>query len=176
MIGKQDPVLTTERLELWQPQVDDFAGIDAIYADPRTLEFLGNWAPSPADSFARLLRNAGGWSLYGYGIFCVRLKGEAQIIGTCGVFRSYRGFGEGLNDVPEAGWIVHPDRWGQGFAGEAMAAVMPWFDQTHGRQRVACMIEEGHAVSERLAAKLGFVEYARHQPDDGAALVLYERT
>lgn len=169
------PLLTTERLELWQPQQGDFAGIDAIYADPRTLEFLGTWTPSPADSFARLLRNAGGWALYSYGIFCVRKRGEAQIIGTCGVFRSYRGFAEGLNDVPEAGWIVHPDHWGQGYAGEAMAAVMLWFDAVHGKQRVACMIEEGHAVSERLAAKLGFVEYARHQEPDEKPLVLYER-
>ncbi len=169
------PLLTTERLELWQPQIGDFAGIDAIYADPRTLEFLGTWTPSPADSFSRLLRNAGGWALYSYGIFCVRKRGEAQIIGTCGVFRSYRGFAEGLNDVPEAGWIVHPDHWGQGYAGEAMAAVMLWFDAVHGKQRVACMIEEGHAVSERLAAKLGFVEYARHKEPDEKPLVLYER-
>jgi RimJ/RimL family protein N-acetyltransferase len=169
------PVITTARLELWRPLAGDFAGMDAIYRDPRTLEFLGNWTPSPADSFARLLRNAGGWALYGYGIFMVRKRGEPQIIGTCGVFRSYRGFAEGLNDVPEAGWIVHPEHWGQGYAGEAMTAVMPWFDHAHGQQRVACMIEEGHAVSERLAAKLGFIEYARHQQPDEKPLALYER-
>jgi RimJ/RimL family protein N-acetyltransferase len=169
------PLLTTERLELWQPQAGDFAGIDAIYMDPRTLEFLGTWTPSAADSFARLLRNAGGWALYGYGIFSVRKQGEPQIIGTCGVFRSYRGFAEGLNDVPEAGWIVHPDHWGHGYAGEAMAAIMPWFDRAHGQQRVACMIEQGHTVSERLAAKLGFIEYARHQQPEERPLVLYER-
>lgn len=169
------PLLTTDRLDLWQPQMGDFAGIDAIYYDPRTLEFLGNWTPDAADSFARLLRNAGGWALYGYGIFSVRLKGEAQIIGTCGVFRSYRGFAEGLNDVPEAGWIVHPDHWGQGYAGEAMRTALAWFDTAHGQQRIACMIEQGHTVSERLAAKLGFVEYARHQQPEEKPLVLYER-
>ena len=99
----------------------------------------------------------------------------AQIIGTCGVFRSYRGFAHGLDDVPEAGWIVHPDHWRQGYAGEAMRAVLPWFDETHGRQRIACMIETGNTASERLAAQLGFVEYARHEEAEDKELVLYER-
>ena len=115
------------------------------------------------------------WQLYGYGVFIVRRRGSAQIIGTCGVFRSWRGFAHGLDDVPEAGWIFHPDHWGQGYASEAMRAALPWFDAAHGRQRVACMIEEGHAVSERIALQLGFVEYARHQESGDKPLVLYER-
>ena len=81
----------------------------------------------------------------------------------------------GLDDVPEAGWIVHPDHWGQGYAGEAMRAGLAWFDEVHGPQRVACMIEAGHAVSQKLAAQLGFVEYARHQEPGDKELVLYER-
>ena len=169
------PVLTTKRLELWRPQPGDLDGLNAINTDPRTLPFLGNWGPSKADTFARLLRNAGGWALYGHGVFIVRRCGQAQIIGSCGVFRSFRGFAHGLDDVPEAGWIIHPDHWRQGFAGEAMRAVMPWFDEVHGPQRVVCMIEAEHAVSQKLAAQLGFAEYARHVDDMGKELVLYER-
>ena len=168
-------MLTTDRLELWQPQPSDHDGLNAINTDPRTLSFLGTWSPSPADTFARLCRNAGSWALWGYGVFVVRRRGSAQIIGTCGIFRSWRGFAHGLDDVPEAGWIVHPDHWRQGYAGEAMRAVLPWFDEVHGRQRVACMIEEGHVVSKKLAGQLGFAEYARHVDDEGMELVLYER-
>ena len=89
----------------------------------------------------------------------------------------YRGFGAelGLDDVPEAGWIIHPGHWGQGIAREAMAATLAWFDETHGSQRIACMIEAGHGASEALAAKLGFVEYARHEPEAGETVVLYQR-
>ena len=170
-----EPVLTTERLELWRPQVGDLDGLNAINTDPRTLPFLGNWGPSRADTFARLLCNAGGWALYGHGVFILRRRGAAQIIGTCGVFRSYRGFAHVVDDVPEAGWIIHPDHWRQGYAGEAMRAVMPWFDEVHGPQRVACMIEAEHAISQKLAAQLGFVEYARHVDAEGKELVLYER-
>jgi RimJ/RimL family protein N-acetyltransferase len=56
-----------------------------------------------------------------------------------------------------------------------MHAVMPWFDATHGRQRIACMIEQGHIASERLAARLGFTAYAAHQQPEEKPLVLYER-
>ena len=171
------PLLVTDRLELWQPQPADLADLFELTYAEETRRFLGSFVPSEADSFARLLRNAGSWSLFGYGTFIVRRKAEGRIVATCGVFRSYRGFGadHGLDNVPEAGWIVHKDCWGQGLAREAMEAALAWFDAAHGKQRIACMIEEGHTASERLAAKLGFAEYARHQQPDEAPLVLYQR-
>lgn len=171
------PVLTTARFELWQPQVADLADLFELTRNEETRRFLGNFTPTEMDSFARLTRNAGSWALWGYGTFMVRRKGEGRIVANCGVFRSHRGFGagQGLDNVPEAGWIVHCDAWGQGLASEVMTAALAWFDATHGRQRVACMIEEGHVASEAIAAKLGFVRYGAQQPDEGAALGLWER-
>jgi RimJ/RimL family protein N-acetyltransferase len=171
------PVLITERLELWQPEASDLADLFELTRDDETRKFLGSFVPSEADSFARLYRNAGSWALHGYGVFMVRLKGELRIVASCGIFRSHRGFGAqaGLDNVAEAGWIVHNDHWGQGVAREAMEAALAWFDATHGAQRVACMIEEGHAVSDKLARQLGFEPYGRHEAEDGAVMVLYER-
>ena len=170
-------VVTTERLELWRPQPGDLAGLHAMMDDAETARFAGNTLPSLADSFARQLRNAGSWALYGYGAFMVREPGHEKIIGNCGIFRSFRGFGVemGFDDAAEAGWIIHRDHWRRGYAREAMVAALAWFDQEHGPQRVVCMIEEGNTVSQALAAKLGFTERGRHQPEDGPALVLYER-
>ena len=177
MTDQQGPLLTTARLELWRPAAPDLADLFELTRDEETRRFLGTFVPTEMDSFARLLRNAGSWSLYGYGAFMVRLRGEARIIGNCGVFRSHRGFGadKGLDNVPEAGWTIHKDLWGGGLAREAMEAALGWFDSTHGKQRVACMIEEGHAASDALAKKLGFAPYGRHEPEGDAVLVLYER-
>ena len=171
------PVLTTERFELWQPQVNDLADLFELTRDDETRRFLGSFTPTELDSFTRLTRNAGSWALWGYGTFMVRRRGEGRILANCGVFRSHRGFGaeQGLDNVPEAGWIVHRDAWGQGLASEVMTAAMAWFDQIHGRQRVACMIEEGHGASEAIALKLGFVRYGQQQPPEGAPLGLWER-
>lgn len=169
-------ILTTERFELRPPAVGDLAGLIDLIADEETRRFLGPATPDAKSQADRLLRNAGSWALFGYGTFMVRRRGEAQIIGSCGIFRSWRGFGQGMDDVPEAGWIIHRDAWGQGVAGEVMRTVLDWFDKTHGPLRIACMIEEGNTGSERVAAKLGFVHYARHEPEDGtAALNLFER-
>lgn len=146
--------------------------------DTETSRYLGGTIQPESDAFARLLRNAGSWALYGYGAFVIRAKGDERIIGTCGVFRSHRGFGAdlGLDDVPEAGWIIHRDWWSQGAASEVMQAALAWFDKTHGHQRVACMIETGNEASVRVARRLGFVEYGRHRPEEGVELVLYERS
>ncbi len=171
------PVLVTERYELWQPQADDLADLFELTRDEETRRFLGGFVASEMDSFTRLTRNAGSWALWGYGTFMVRRRGEGRIVANCGVFRSHRGFGveQGFDNAPEAGWIVHRDAWGQGLASEVMTAALDWFDATHGRQRIACMIEEGHGASEAIAAKLGFVRYGQQAADDGSPLVLYER-
>lgn len=171
------PVLTTARLELWQPRPGDLADLFDLTFAEETRRFLGQFVPTETDSFARLLRNAGSWSLWGYGTFMVRLKGADRIVANCGVFRSHRGFGadQGLDNVPEAGWIIHRDHWGQGIAHEAMEAALAWFDAVHGPQRVACMIEQGHTASDQLAQRLGFVPYGRQENETGQPLILYER-
>lgn len=171
------PLLTTDRFELWQPQPDDLADLFDLTFAEETRRFLGSFVPSEMDAFARLARNAGSWALWGYGTFMVRRKGETQIVANCGVFRSHRGFGaeHGLDNVPEAGWIVHKDHWGQGVAREVMEAALAWFDQIHGRQRVACMIEDGHAASDKLARVLGFAPYGRQESAGAPPLILYQR-
>jgi RimJ/RimL family protein N-acetyltransferase len=90
------------------------------------------------------------------------------------VFHSWRGFGQGLDDMPEAGWIVRQDHCGKGIAREAMEAILAWFDAAHGQRRIAAMIDEANTASQRLAHRLGFLAYAK-QVFEGAPLVLYER-
>ncbi|WP_159979963.1 MULTISPECIES: GNAT family N-acetyltransferase [unclassified Novosphingobium] len=173
-------MLTTQRFELHRPVASDLPDLCRLIADEETRRFLGPADPAPQPQFERLLRNAGSWALYGYGSFMVRLPGKPDIIATCGVFHSLRGFGEavGMDDVPEAGWIVRPDWCGKGVAREAMEAALTWFNTEHGPRRVACMIEDGNTASQRLAARLGFAHYAAHEVADGpvpVVLGLYER-
>jgi RimJ/RimL family protein N-acetyltransferase len=170
-------LLVTERFELWRPAPTDLAGLFELTRNDESRRFLGGFVPSEADSFARLLRNAGSWALWGYGTFVVRPRGHHQIVANCGIFRSFRGFGAeyGMDDVSEAGWIVHPNWWARGVASEVMAAALDWFDQTQGRQRVAAMIEQGHDASEVIAARLGFERYGTYAPIDGTRLGLWQR-
>jgi RimJ/RimL family protein N-acetyltransferase len=171
-----EPLLLTARFELWRPAATDLADLCALLADEDTRRYLGPARAEPQAQFERLMRNAGSWALHGYGSFAVRENGGSRIICTGGVFHSWRGFGPelGMDDVAEAGWIVHRDWHRQGVAREVMEATLAWFDQTHGPRRVACMIEEGNVASERLAARLGFVRYASHRSTEGELVTLLQ--
>jgi RimJ/RimL family protein N-acetyltransferase len=168
------PLLTTDRLELWQPKMDDEPQMFAIVSNPETARYLGAMA-SRADHFTRFQRGAGSWFLHGYGSFMVRLKGRREVIGNCGVFHSYRGLGEDFDDMPEAGWIIAHDQAGKGIAGEAMRAALAWFDNEHGPRAVVCMIAPKNAPSIKLAGKLGFERTRLTTLPDGEPVQLFER-
>ncbi len=172
------PLLVTERFELWQPRAGDLPDLCRLLEGPGMTRFLGPARSDAKSQFDRLLRSAGSWALYGYGILAARPRGTDEIVATCGVFHSYRGFGKGLDDVPEAGWIVRHDWWGKGVAREIVGALLGWFDQTHGPVRIACMIDEDNIASARVAAGFGFTLYDREEPegeDESSVLNLYER-
>ena len=169
------PALVTNRLELWRPQVTDRVGLRALIEPGEVRRFLGGMEPDDHDVFMRLLRNAGSWALYGYGTFVIRERGKADIVGNCGVFHSWRGFGRGLDDIAEAGWIVGKGAWGKGYAQEAMQAAFTWFEREHGAAATLCMIEQGHRASEAVAAKLGYMACDRYEERDERPLIVYRR-
>ena len=169
------PVLVTERLELWRPQVSDREGLRALIEPGEVRRFLGGMESDDHDVLMRLLRNAGSWALYGYGTFVVRERGKADIVGNCGVFHSWRGFGRGLDDIAEAGWIVGKSAWGKGYAQEAMEAALAWYEREHGTGPTLCMIEQGHRASEAVAAKLGYVACDRVDEAGERPLIVYRR-
>jgi RimJ/RimL family protein N-acetyltransferase len=108
-------------------------------------------------------------------MFLIWEKAGGAFVGQAGVFHTLRGFGKGLDDVPEAGWMLAQRFWGKGYALEAMTAALEWFDRTQEQSRVACMIEPENTASIRLADRLGFSRYDDHTLPDGAIVGLYER-
>lgn len=169
-----EPFLTTERLELWLPTKDDMRPLFAIISQPETRRYLGP-EPTPADHFMRFTRNAGSWSLYGYGTFMVRRRGgDGTLLGNCGIFHSVRGLGVDFDDRPEAGWILREEAVGQGYAGEIMRAVLDWYDAAFGTE-IVCLIDPDNAPSLKLAAKLGFAPMRDGVMPDGGVVKLLKR-
>ena len=169
------PLLTTERFGLWPPRApSDVEGLVRLVADEETRRYLGPARADPQQQWERLMRNAGSWSLYGYGVFHVRPHGSDEIVGSMGVFHSWRGLDPRMDDQPEAGWIVRCDWQGKGVAGEVMPIVLRWFEAQHGRRRIVAMIERGNVASERVAASLGFATYGEMIDADRTVVDLYE--
>ena len=112
------PRLESERLVLSVAGRDDYIRLRDLVADPQVQRYLGPPPENPtADMFARALRAAGSWHLYGYGMFLIWEKAGGAFVGQAGVFHTLRGFGKGLDDVPEAGWMLAQRFWGKGYAG-----------------------------------------------------------
>ena len=170
------PFLTTARLELWRPRAADAPLIQAMLEPEPVRRYLGAMKPDIVDTTARLLRNAGSWALHGYGTFLIRQPGQAGVVGTCGIFHSYRGLGADFDDKPEAGWILAESHFGKGVAREAMDAVLAWFDRAHGPREVVCMISPDNAPSIALAGKLGFAPTRDAAMPDGEEVRLFSRS
>lgn len=166
--------IITERLILRRPQASDLDALYALTNDDEMQRFLGSASPSLSFSFTRLLQNAGSWSFYGYGSFIVIEKANNRMIGNCGVFHSYRGLGDDVDDKPEAGWIIARDHWGQGYAREAMDAALTWFDSEHGKQPIMAMIQTGNITSVALANALGFT-FTRMAMLEQSEMQLFQR-
>ena len=166
-------MIETERLRLRPQQIGDFEPLHALTASEEMHRFLGA-KPSLEDNYRRLLAAIGGWSVFGFDRFVVLERDGGALVGTCGIFRAMRGLGADFDVHPEAGWIIRSDRWGRGYASEAMRATIGWFEQTHGRCRTVCMISPDNVASARIADKLGYrpMRAAEHM---GGAVNLYAR-
>ena len=64
-------------------------------------------------------------------------------------------------ELPEIGYIFHPDYWGQGFAHEAVVALIHYAFATRPLDHLLADIDPRNRASRRLLVKLGF-QYSHH--------------
>jgi RimJ/RimL family protein N-acetyltransferase len=66
----------------------------------------------------------------------------------------------------DLGYLFLPRAWGSGYAAEACAAALGWFDGVLPGEPVVLTTQSANVGSMRLAAKLGFTEVERFQAWD----------
>lgn len=154
------PRISTDRLVLRAPTLEDFPYSLAMWSDPDVVRFIGGVPATEEDVWARLLRYVGHWHLLNYGMFIVCDR-DGNHVGEVGFLDARRGMEPKL-DAPEVGWVLRPIAHGQGFATEAVSAALAWGEQhmPHA-QSFMCIIDPGNAPSIRVADKMGFREIAR---------------
>ena len=77
---------------------------------------------------------------------------DGRLIGKAGLWR-----------FPEIGFILHPDYWGRGFAGEALALVLQRAFDVHGLPKVEADVDPRNGSSLKLLSGLGFRETGRKE-------------
>jgi RimJ/RimL family protein N-acetyltransferase len=75
---------------------------------------------------------------------------DGRVIGKAGCYQ-----------LPEIGYILHPDCWGRGLATEALTAVIAHVFERHPIPALRADIDPRNTASIRLLTKLGFVESGR---------------
>jgi RimJ/RimL family protein N-acetyltransferase len=157
-----DRSITTDRLIMSPHNRGDFADLVAMWADPQVVRFLGGSPYSDEESWARLLRYAGCWSLMGFGFWAVRSRETGAYLGDIGFLEGRRAGVDGFAGDPEIGWSLSVAAQGHGFASEAVTAALAWgavhFAGRFGR--TVAMISPDNAASVAVAARCGFRHFA----------------
>ena len=167
------PVLETPRLKLRAHNVDDFPALLAMWSEEAVIHYIGGKRKPPDECWTRLLRYRGLWPLLGFGYWAVEEKASGRFAGDIGFGDFHRAIEPSIHGVAEMGWVLGPGFHGLGYASEAVAAALQWFDR-EGKGRSVCIIDPANAPSLRLANKNGFREYCRTR-FMGDEVILLER-
>jgi RimJ/RimL family protein N-acetyltransferase len=142
--------IRTERLVLREPEARDRAALIELQASPEVGAYLGG--PRPRDELERETPRT---PERPPGLFSVDLNGA--MIGQV-ILKRAMGLAAGK---AELGYMFLPEAWGFGFAAEACAAALGWFDDALPGEPVVLKTQTANTRSMRLAAKLGFAEVER---------------
>jgi RimJ/RimL family protein N-acetyltransferase len=104
----------------------------------------------------RIIFAIGHWTVMGFGSWAIEEKATGAFIGQVGFFDAHRDGLPSTHGVPETGWMIAPDRQGNGFASEAVKAAHEWIDSTLDCSRTFCMIMPEHAISLHIAKTVGY--------------------
>jgi RimJ/RimL family protein N-acetyltransferase len=155
------PVIETERLILRGHRLEDFDALAEMWADPQVARFIGGKPATREESWARLLRYAGHWSLLGFGYWAVELKAGALFVGDVGFANWQRQITPSLDGMPEGGWVFSSTTHGRGIATEAVQAALAWAESQFDGKTTTCIIGVDNVASIRVAEKSGYREFAR---------------
>ena len=158
-VPSRDIIAETPRLLLRRHAAADFPAYLEMCADPAMSRFSGRTPAGSEEAWMRLLRQAGHWSLIGYGFVAVEEKQSSRFVGEAGLGDFKRRLGPGFDDAPEAGWAIARWAQGRGYATEAAAAALEWIEGRFGVRRTVCLIHVDNIASIRVAEKLGYTRF-----------------
>ena len=146
-------VLTTERLVLRQITEDDLDPHMALLNTPAVMHYLGGVQPREVIAAKHAAAGAG-FAAEGFGFMMMEERATGEIVGHCGLRRVAHPLAPNPTDH-EIGWLVREDRWRQGYAHEAMRAVVDWGFAVIGAAQIVALTCDANVGSWRLMEKLG---------------------
>jgi ribosomal-protein-alanine N-acetyltransferase len=143
----------TARLRLRSLTADDTAALHRIYGDPETMRYIGSSGRPTADleatgrSLAFLLDHQ---ELHGFSLWAVDEREGDALVAICGLLLV-----EGRGPEVEAAYLVRRDRWGRGYATEALREVLRIGGETLGLKRIVALSYSENEASRHVMDKAG---------------------
>ncbi len=147
------PTLVTERLILRPFEESDLDHFTAILQTPEvrhSLRLPDGYGRE--ETWTAMALGRGQWELRGSGHFALEERATGRLVGRAGLHRPERADWPGL----EAGWTLHPDHWGRGYATEAGAAAVAYAFEVMGENELFSVILPDNRPSQAVAGRLGF--------------------
>lgn len=135
--------IRTPRLILRSARPDDLEAMHAVLSDPRATRW---WSTPPHETLEQthLWMDAMIANGPDHPDFVIELNG--RVVGKAGFYA-----------MPDVGYILHPDVWGQGLAAEAVGAAVDHVFRTRDVGTLTADVDPENAASIRLLERLGFV-------------------
>lgn len=145
------PTLYTERLTLRAFKVTDFEDVYRYSCDSEVSKYL-LWEAHKSKSYTREYLNyiAGRYRLGDFYDWALQKNDDGRVIGMCG-FTSINP----QNDSAEIGYVVARDCWGNGYAAEALLAVLEFGFNVLELNRADGKYIVENAASRRVMEKCG---------------------
>lgn len=143
--------LETDRLLLRRPEVEDAPAIFERYASSHAVtRFLGWPCHRTVDDTCSFLQfSAEQWRQWPAGPYLIFSLADGRLLGSTGLeFRTARD--------AMTGYVLAEDAWGNGYATEALAAMIALAGQL-GVRRLSALCHPDHRASQRILEKNGFV-------------------
>ena len=141
-------MIRTERLLMRRATWDDLDAVHRLLSDPRVMRYWSRPEHETLEetkAWLRFLVEPAAHSLD------LLVEKDGEVIGKAGAWQ-----------LPEVGFLLRPDRWGQGLAFEAMTAVISHVEAEHpALPELTAEVDPRNAASLRLLDRLGFHETHR---------------
>ncbi|MGN6526928.1 MAG: GNAT family N-acetyltransferase [Burkholderiaceae bacterium] len=146
------PTLSTARLSLRPTGMEDVPALFELFSDPRVTRY-GSRPPwtDRRQAVEQVERDLAALAKGEAVRFAMLRRADDRLIGTCTLFHF---------DIEcrraEVGYMLAVAAWGQGYASEAVEAMLDWGFAARGLNRVEADIDPRNEASARLLERLGF--------------------
>lgn len=108
-----------------------------------------------------------GYKKYGYARYALIHKGDQRLIGFCGLKFDLK------SGLPDLGYRMLPEYWGQGHGTEAVLAVLDYARDVLGLEKIFAEVVDQNTASNKLLLKAGFCHVDSYKKD-GQTIYRYE--